>query len=322
MPSRVTRNSARGAHPLASFRDTPLTHVRMLYNTFVKVLFAHRTVGDMHWTDDETTSEIYISDESPVNGDIVGMRPCISFTRSAVQFYSLGMDDMMSYDFETGQKTKGVLVPGVMSINCCSRVDLESENIAFWVAENLWILREKLMGTAAFFEIGRQPQVSAPSSAEGIVTGDCGREFYCTTVSSPFQFSRTSQFTPLNRQVVNELALAIQARVQPLQCRGQGLGPVASPNGDVPLSFQMAQPNSFYPEASDARGRTPDFSGQSAPEPPLQPHPLNPAMQVRVRAVRPFRAAVRPPMMGGRSIPIAEHDCVESETSPPFRTKV
>ena len=321
MPSRVTRTNARGAHPLSSFRDTPLTHVRELYDTFVKVLYAHRPVGDMHWTDDES-SEIYISDESPVDGEIIGMRPCISFTRSAVQFYSLGMDDMMSYDFETGQKTKGVLVPGLMSINCCSRVSLESENMAFWVAEHLWLLREKLMGTAAFFEIGRQPQVSAPSRAEGIISGDSGREYYCTTVSSPFQFPRTSQFTPLNREVVNEIALEIQARTKSLQCRGQGLGPAASPNGDVPLNFRMDQPNSFYPEASDARGASPNFSGNMPPAPALQPHPLNPAMQVRVRAARPFRAAVRPPMMGGRSIPIAEHDCVESETSPPFRTKV
>jgi hypothetical protein len=321
MPSRVTRNSARGAHPLTSARDTPLTHVRMLYNTFVKVLYSNRPVGDMHWTDDER-SEIYISDDSPVDGDLIGMRPCVSFTRSAVQFYSLGMDDMMSYDFETGQKTKGVLVPGVMSINCCSRSDLESENMAFWLAEHLWILREKLMGTAAFFEIGRQSQVSAPSRAEGIISGDNGREYYCTTVTSPFQFSRTSQFTPINQQVVNEIALAIQVRAASLQCRGQGLGPAASSNGDVPVNFRMDQPNSFFPEANDARGATPNFSGDTPVAVPLQPHPLNPAMQVRVRAARPFRAAVRPPMMGGRSIPIAEHDCVESEMSPPFRTKV
>lgn len=321
MPSRVTRNSARGAHQLASLRDTPLTHVRMLYNTFVKVLFARRPMGDMHWTDDEN-SEVYISDETPVDGNIVGMRPCISFTRSAVQFYSLGMDDMMSYDFETGQKRKGVLVPGMMSINCCSRAQLESENIAFWVAEHLWILREELMGTAAFFEIGRQAQVSAPSSAEGIITGDNGKEYYCTTVTSPFQLPRTSQFTPLNREIVNEIALRIQAHTLPLQCRGQGLGPAASPNGDIPVSFRMDQPNSFYPEASDARGATPNFTGDLPPTPALQPHPLNPALQVRVRAARPFRAAVRQPTMGGRSIPIAEHDCVESETSPPFRTKV
>jgi hypothetical protein len=321
MPSRVTRNSARGAHPLSSSRDTPLTHVRLLYNTFVKVLYAHRPVGDMHWCDDES-SDIYISDESPVHGDIIGMRPCVSFTRSAVQFYSLGMDDMMSYDFETGKKTKGVLIPGVMSINCCSRVDLESENMAFWIAENLWILREKLMGTAAFFEIGRQPQVSAVSSAEGIISGDSGKEYYCTTVSSPFQFPRTSQFTPLNREIVNEIALSVQTRTRSLQCQGLGHGPAASPNGDIPLGFHMEQPDSFYPEASDARGRAPDFSGTLPPAPALQPHPLNPAMQVSVRAARPFRAALRPPSMGGRSIPIAEHDCVESVTSPPFRTKV
>lgn len=322
MPSRVTKNSAHGAGPLSSFRETPLTQVRVLYSMFVKQLFAAQPKGNLHWQDDEQ-SEIFISDEHPVNSDIIGVRPCISFTRGPIQFYSLGTDDMMAFDFQTGQKTKSVLIPGVMSINCCSRVDLESENLAFWIAELLWILREQLMGIDGFFEIGRQPSVSSPSAAEGIITGDSAKEYYCTTISSPFQFPRTSQFTPLNREIVNNISLAIQQRTASmLSCRGQGNGPAASPNADLPFNVQATAPQGYFPAASDVHGRTPDPGGTLPNPPPLQPHPLNPAVQVRVRTTHPYRAAVRPPMMGGRAIPIAEHDCVESEPSPPLRTKV
>lgn len=322
MPSRVTKNSAHGAGPLSSFRNTPLTHVRVLYSEFVKQLFAMQPRGNMHWQDDEQ-SEIYISDEHPVNGDIIGVRPAITFTRGPIQMFSLGMDDMMSYSFETGKKTKGVLIPGMMSINCCSSVDLESESIGWWVAEHLWILREELMGIDGFFEIGRQSSVSSPSSAEGIISGDAGKEYYCTTVTSPFQFPRTSSSTPLNREIVNNISLAIQRRnVMSLNCQGQGRGPAASMNADLPVNVQASAPQGYLPGASDVHGRTPDPGGTLPDPPPLQPHPLNPAVQVRVRTTHPYRAAVRPPMMGGRAIPIAEHDCVESEASPPFRTKV
>lgn len=321
MPSRVTKSSERGAYPQSNFQNTPLTQVRVLYSTFVRTLFAARPKGNVHWSDDES-SEIFISDEHPVTSDILGTRPAITFTRGPVQFFSLGMDDMMSFNFESGRKTKSVLIPGVMSINCCSRNDLESENIAFWIAEHLWLLREKLMGIEGFFEIGRQPQVSSPSSAEGVISGDNGREWYCTTISSPFQFPRTSQFTPLNTGVVNEITLAIKTRLQSLQCQGQGRGPLASAGADLPVGYTLEPPPPYAPGASDAHGRNPDPAGLLPTPPPTQPHPLNPAMQVRVRTIHPFRAALRPPSMGGRAIPIAEHDCVESELSPPFRTKV
>lgn len=322
MPSRVTKNSARGAFPLSSFQTSPLTQVRFLYSAFAKVLFRTLPRGSMHWQNDEQ-SEIYISDEHPMHSDVLGVRPAISFTRGPIQFFSLGMDDMLAFDPTTGKKTKSALIPGVMSINCCSRVDLESEQIAWFLSEHMWILREKLMGLDGFFEIGRQQQISSPSSAEGIITGDNAKEWFCTTISSPFQFPRTSQSTPLNNNIIQEIALMVNTqRQQQMSCSGQGLGPAASPNADLPFNVQTTAAPAFFPEASDAHGRTPDPGGTSVPPPPKQPHPLNPAVQVSVRSTHPFRAAVRPPMMNGRAVPIAEHACVESSPLPPFRTKV
>jgi len=322
MPSRVTANSARGAFPLSSFQTTPLTQVRFLYSAFVKVLFSTLPPGTMHWQDDEAT-EIVVSDEHPISETNIGTRPCVSFTRGPIQFYSLGMDDMLDFDPTTGKETKSVLIPGVMSINCCSRVDLESEQMAWFISEHLWILRKKLMGINGFFEIGRQQQVSAPSSAEGVINGDNAKEWFCTTVTSPFQFPRKSQATPLNNAIVNEIALMVTTqRQRQMSCSGQGLGPAASPNADLPQNIRIEAPAAYLPEASDAHGRTPDPGGTLPDPPPKQPHPLNPAVQVSVRTTHPYRAAVRPPMMNGRAIPIAEHACVESDSLPPFRTKV
>lgn len=294
----------------------------MLYAGFVQGLFAVSPLGAYHWSEDPDATEIYVVGEGVIKSEVVGVRPAVSLTRGPVQFYSLGMDDMLRFQFDTGQKTKSVLIPGVMSINCCSRVALESEKIAWVIAEHLWLLREELMGYDKFFEIGRQPQVSAPSPAEGIVVGDGADEWYCTSVSSPFQFPRMSQFTPLNKQVVNSIELQIRAQLLKARQRSAG-GPAASHNGvEVPVHLCVDGPAAFDPLASDAHGRTPDPAGTLPDPPTYMPHPLDPARQVRVRTIHPFRPGLRPPSMGGRAIPIAECAVEESKPSPPFKTKV
>lgn len=321
MPSKPTVVNPRVLPQPFSFKDEPLMQLRVLYNAFVKGLFSAAPKGAFHWEKGDD-SEIYITDDHPVKIERIGARPAISFTRSAVQFYSLGMDDMLDFRFDTGRKTKAVLVPGVMSINCSSRIDIESESLAWKIAEHLWLLRNLLIGTDLFYEVGRQAQISAPSPAEGVVSGDGADEWYVTTVTSPFQFPRMSQSTPLNRIVANEIELQIHAQLQTLQQTNQG-GPTAGPNGVEPgLQVSEQGPPAFFPEASDARGRTPDPGGRLPQPPTYATHPLDPSRTVIVRTIHPFRPVLRPPSMGGRAIPIAESHVEESSSTLPFRTKV
>lgn len=321
MPSKPTRVNPRGLYPQSSFKDEPLTQLRVLYNAFVTGLFAAAEKGDYHWSAGDD-SEIWITDDHPIRAESIGARPAVSFTRGAVQFYSLGNDDMLEYKMTTGSKTKAVLIPGVMSINCSSRNDLESERIAWRIAEHLWLLREKLMGYDLFFEIGRQPQISPPSPAEGIVVGDGADEWFATTVSSPFQFPRKSKFTPLNQHVAKEIELRIRAQLITARTWSSG-GPAASPNGvDPPINVQANPPPAYVPGASDARGRSPDPGERLPPPPVFAAHPLDPARTVVVRSAHPYRPGLRPPTMGGRAIPIADTSVEESSSTPPFRTRV
>ena len=321
MPLKPTIVEPQGKFPQNSFKDTPLAQLRVLYNAFTKGLFRAAPVGSYHWTEGDD-SEIFITDDHPVKAERIGPRPSVSFTRSAVQFYSLGIDDMLNFDFETGRKKKVVLIPGTMSINCCSRSDIESEQIAWIIAEHIWLLREKLIGYDLFYEIGRQPQISATSPAEGVVQNDGGDEWYCTTVLSSFQFPRMSQFTPLNKVIVNEIELQIQAQVHRLR-QGYYGGPPASANGvEPPMEVTSSGPPAFFPAASDARGRTPDPGGRLPSPPRYSAHPLDPARTVMVRTIYPYSPGIRPPSMNGRAIPIARASVEESSSSPPFRTKV
>lgn len=312
MPSKAISTKPEDNDQGNSFKTNPLRQVRELYNLFVKGLFAAAPNGLYHWADGEEETEIYITDEGPVDTAVAGTRPAISFSRGPIQFYSLGIDDMMNYDFDTARKRKGVLIPGVMTINCISSVDLESEHLAWIVAEHIWILREQLI-KSGFFEIGRQLQITAPSPAGSLVSNDAGKDWYCTSVYSPFQFPRMSQFTPLNQQVLENIKILLRAGVLPVSSQGF---PAAAPH-EYPVQVQVCPPPAFLPNASDAHGRSPDPAGVLPPEPPRLPHPLNPAVSVRLRSVNPYKPGLRPPAMAGRAIPIAETCVKESNSKPP-----
>lgn len=278
--------------------------VRALYAAFVKGLFSSAQPGCYQWRPDDSTG-IFVSGEHPIRLDKVGVRPAVSFTRGPVSFYSLGMDDTLRHNLATGKKTKGVLVPGVMSINCCSRVDLESEFIAWVISEHLWLLREMLM-KAGFFEIGRQPQIGAPSPAGSIVTGAGSDEWFCTTVQSPFQFPRMSQFTPLNQHIVNNIVQQINVNDQKFV---GSCGPKQE-GFELPVNVNMCPPPSFAPDSSDAQGGTPDPAGTGPAKPQLLRHPLNPAVRVVLKSVNPYKPGLAPPSMNGRRLPLAG-PCVE-----------
>ena len=290
MPSKIRQTQGLGDFPKHSFRNSPLEQIRTLYVGFCQGLFSAASKGSYRWSPLVHETEIYITDENPIQVEAVGQRPAVSFTRGPVQSYSLGQDDMLSYEFETGKKTKSILVPGTMSINCCSRVDLESERIAWVIAEQLWLHRELLM-RAGFFEIGRQFVVGSPTPAGSIVAGDSGDEWYCTTVSSPFQIYRTSQITPLGAHIVDGVNLQLSAGANPVG----STGPAANPGGaDPPFGVTSAAPG-----VSTA----------------VVPHPLNPAQMVQVRASHPYKSGVRPPAIMGRTIPI-QQVVVEQSVAP------
>jgi hypothetical protein len=320
--ARIPTTTASGAFPEDSFKYSPLLHARSLFVGFLQGLFSAATPGRYHWEseDSQSTSEIYITNESPIKDVSMGTRPGINVTRGPVQFYSLGLDDMLDLNEKTGTKTKSVLVPGTMTINCLSRISLETEFLAWICAEQLWLHRELLMA-AGFFEIGRQPAIGSPTGAGSLVAGDSADEWFSCAVTCPFQFYRTSQTTPLNRHIIQNLQMRIRLRMQQVEQQQLGSGgrggPITDAGPDLAVQQQGFRPAPYAPFASDVYGNTPN-PGEGPPLLPLVPHPLNPAQLVTVRGLRPNSPAVRPPAIGGRTIPIqsssVEQSAVSSET--------
>lgn len=310
MPSAIRRaRPLRDSEAADGFSDRPLRQTRILFVSFVQALFSVRAVNDYRWDDEEDKTEIVIRDENPIKVDTVGQRPAVNFTIGAVQFYTLGLDDMMMHDFRTGKKTKGVLVPGTMSINVSSRSDIEAHDLAFHIAEQIWLQRDGFM-QKGFFDLGRNNQVTPPSPAGSVVSNDSGDEWYTSTVSVPLQFSRMGAVSPLNKEIMRRAELRFRlATSRPVESTGW---PDTGHNGSV--SVHTGFPSSYAPQASDARGRTPDPGGIAVEGPPLVPHPLNPAKTVVVRQAFPHRAGLRGPMLNGRQLPLLQQPVEESES--------
>ena len=288
MPSKIRQTRANGEWPDNDWRSGPLLTVRTIYIQFVQGLFSAAPKGNYNWSPLLEETEIVVTDENPINVEAIGKRPAVGFTRGPVQSYTLGQDDLLGYNFETGKKVKSVLIPGTMSINVCSRNDIESESLAWVIAEQLWMHRELLM-RAGFFEIGRGFVIGAPSPAGSIVVADSSDEWYVTTVTSPFQFHRTSSFAPLGHYIMNNMNVSFRLQGIPTVPNQ----PVGDPAAGPPFQLETTAPGV---------------------EPPLQPHPLNPAQTVVVRSVDPRRSGLRQPSMGGRTIPIQGNGVEESET--------
>jgi hypothetical protein len=286
VPSRASQIDPRGAFPQSSFKNTPLEHIETLLISFMQTLFGYLPVGSYHWTDDETT-EIHFSSNAPIHVKHIGQRPAVTLTCGPIQFVSVGLDDMTGYHFDTGQKEKTVLVTGTMSINCSAKVPIQSRQIAWIIWEHVWLLREILL-RAGFFDIGRSMMIGATTSAEQIIVSDQGDEWVNTPLLCPFQFSRTSSFTPLGQHMV----AGIEASVRAFQQRASSQGVPTAAGTDLPFSWTATPPPSFAPAASDARGGTPTPGGFPSSL-PLARHPLNPSQLVTVRIARGTRVGAR-----------------------------
>ena len=260
-----------------------------MFVSFLQGLFGGAPAGQCRWDPDDNLSEIVIRDENPLNVESVGVRPAINFTMGAVQFYSLGIDDMLSFDFDTERKVKGVLVPGTMNVNVCSRSDIEAHDLAWVVSEHIWLLRELFL-KMGFFELGRGNQISPPSPPGSIIAGDLGSEWYVSSVSVPFQFQRKSAFTPLGKEIVQNIIQSLTTMNQRVESMG-----VPSAGHEMPLATNMCPSPSFAPDVEDNFGVTPDPAGTRDVFLPKQPHPLNPSKTVTVRTAFPGRAAARTP---------------------------
>jgi hypothetical protein len=244
--------------------DGPLSLLRLFYVTFTQTLFHYHAPRNYRWEPEPERTRIVITTENTLRAEALQQRPAISFTRGPVQSFSLGFGDVDGYDMATGQKTKSILLPGTMSINCCSRNSVEAENIASYIATSLWAHSYAMM-QAGFYDGGRSFVIGAASSPGSLMEGDLGEEWYVVTVSSPFQLKHNVTLTPLNVQMLQ----SITSNMRTLSPTPFDRGPSGVVGGNLPFGVKDTVPGL---------------------ETYKRPHPLDPTREVTVKAYKPYRS--------------------------------
>lgn len=214
-------SQAPGLPPLESHGEEPLYHATRVYVLFLQGLFKQFTEGQYKWSDDETISEIVITDQVPLPRDRVEQRPAIVVMRGPAQFGNTSLDTMRTVDVRTGMKERTDLISCTMSINCIAKMGPEAQRIGWIVMRHLKDFRVMLQ-RAGFHQLGDQLQIGPESPPGAIMPGEGDPEAVMVTVYSPFYIQWTERVTPLFAPVAQVIEAHLQAGIPRFPAGSQG----------------------------------------------------------------------------------------------------
>jgi hypothetical protein len=186
--------------------------VRRTVLAFLQGLFEHADFGCFHWSEILEETEIVITDESPIKLDVVGERPAITVLRAPIQWGKTSLDQMRSIDAKTNGRTHMDLLSGHLSINCCSKNELESEYISWIVANHMWMLRRLMIKNTYIHDIGQGVGIGSVSPAGALVQGSSEGEWHSTPVNVPFYLQNNFSISPVNQTLLNQIGISLGVR--------------------------------------------------------------------------------------------------------------
>jgi len=199
--------------------SSPLVALQRVVVGFVRGLFAQCPPGAYHWmqssgtSQDQEGSEIWIGTENPVDPEIVANRPAITVGRGPAAFHGVGLGDQAYVDVKTGAHVKMDMIPTTSSINVLSRNKFEAEELAWFVTENIWNLRNELMrGNTFILYLGQRPSLAPPTPAGSLISGpDSEENWICVSINMPVYLQHMTVASPLNKPVLREVVTVATA---------------------------------------------------------------------------------------------------------------
>lgn len=202
---------------ISSWSENPLLHVTRLCLSFLQGLFEQAPDGHFHWVDNMERSEIIITDESPLQSELINKRPAVVTVRSPVAFAGIALEQLQSMSIRTGERVHTDMIAGHMTFNCLSSKKVEAEQLGWLVGRHLWILH-RIFLQAGFHKFGERIQILAASPAGAIIQGDSQGEILNVPVVVPIFFQWTEKITPLNLRVLQ----GVEARMTVSMARPLG----------------------------------------------------------------------------------------------------
>lgn len=199
--------------------SSPMIRLQKVVVGFIRGLFAQCPPGSYHWEEsgvtsqDQEGSEIWIGTETPIDPEIVAKRPAVVVGRGPAAFHGVGLGDQAYIDLKTGGHVKMDMIPTTVNVNVLAKLPMEAEEIAWFIARHLWVLRNELLrGNTFILYTGQRPSLSPPSAAGSLVSGpNTESDWIVVTVSMPVYLQHMEVAIPLNKQVLNEVVMVATA---------------------------------------------------------------------------------------------------------------
>jgi len=239
----------RPSGPISSWAVNPILHAERLAILFFQKLFESAPPGSFRFNREESSSELRITSNFPVNQEVLEKMPVIVVNVSAVGFQGLGMDQLLYEQMSTGARTHVDLCTGYLFVNCLAKERYESMMLAWFCAVHLWALRRILM-KCGFHDVGQRIQVNPPSDPGQLVQGATWPEVINTNIATPMAFHYGVTVTEKMTHVLRSIELALTAAPDPSQRHtpminmgGRGTGYVQAGGGAVEFPQGRKRPN-------------------------------------------------------------------------------
>ena len=195
---------------ISSWSESPLRHMVRLAILFCQKLFQAAPRGYYHWEEDDQETEIIFTREVPVDQETIHKRPVVAVVRSTAGWQGLGMDQLLHENAKTGERKHVDMISGHLTFNCLTREGDESEQIAWLIANHMWLLRRILL-KLGFHDIGQRFQVGGQGPPGQLVQGSSKSEIINVPAITSFQFSVGSSILEQDTPILSEIEANIEA---------------------------------------------------------------------------------------------------------------
>lgn len=193
-----TANVRRSAFTLTK-GDDPAAFAMRLYVQYLQGLFNFMPDNTFHWEPDQEITEIVIRAQAPLDMKTVGKRPAITVVMGPYQYAGLGIDNLLSWDMETGEKLRTDLLSGHLVVYCIANSDIIAMRLGHLVSHHTRNNQRLLESPGGFHSIARpSPSVNAPSPPGQLIMGD-PQNLIMVQVNIPFQIQWTWSSTPFKQ---------------------------------------------------------------------------------------------------------------------------
>ena len=189
----------------------PLFYFTLLFLSFIQGLFKQRPEGEYKYSEDENITEIIIADQVTAAKETV---PRIITARGPANYITLFCDDMVKRSLKKDERKRTSLLSIPMTINCIAKLGIEAQELAFFIAHNIWSHRV-LLQQHGIHKIDRNFSISPETPTDAIFAPSVVPEGIMVSLVVPFIVRWTVTTVPNNAPKLREIDNYITKKLAP-----------------------------------------------------------------------------------------------------------